>query len=83
MSDGQPHPSAFAPVINGPDYGGKWMVRDFQIQVTSSRLALTVPILVEYDSPGFPHLIVWDWKTGVRYVVSSNHVHWYCDMINN
>ena len=73
MSDGQPHPSASAPSINGPryKYGREWVVDEIQVQLTCSRLAVTVQI---FAKPRVPHFIVWDWKTGVKYVVSSDQV---------
>lgn len=74
MSDGQPHPSASAPVINGPDYGKEWVAGEMQVQLTRSRLAVTVMTLIDLP-PRVPRLIVWDWKTGVKYVVSGNRVH--------
>ena len=74
MSDGQPHPSAFAPIINGPDYGRGWAADGIQVQLTRSRIAVTVLVSLD-DPPRVPHLLIWDWKTGTKYVVSSTRVH--------
>jgi len=76
MSDGQPHPSVSGPLVDMPYYERDWTWRanDIKIQATCSRLALTVPIFVRSGAPRAPHFIVWDWKTGVKYVVSSDQV---------
>lgn len=82
MSDGQPHPSASVPIITGPDYGRGWSIgQTVDIEATSSRLAVVVPttMLTTTDfgtSIGhIPHLFVWDWKTGTKYVVSGFELH--------
>ena len=72
MSDGQPHPSAFSPTIEPPDSWKTWTKRVAQVQLTSSRLAVT--FLTSSDVPRF---VVWDWKTGVKHVVSSDQLHCY------
>ena len=74
MSDGQPHPNASVPVIDGPDYGHEgWFNHISDVKVTSSRLAMTAQILPEIFNYNqlTPHFLVWDWKTGVKCVVSG------------
>ena len=71
MSDGQPHPSASSSILNGRDYGRDWMADVVQVQLTRSRLAVTVLTFVD-EPPRVSHFIVWDWKTGVKYAVSSS-----------
>ena len=46
------------------------------IKVTSSRLAMTVWLTAGLCFPAKPihHFLVWDWKTGVKYVVSSTEI---------
>ena len=79
MSDGQPHPSASVPVINGPDYGRGFSVTEIGAQLTRSRLAVVVQIRPGYWPPRVLHFVVWDWKTGVKYVVSRNQIRRYLD----
>lgn len=79
MSDEQPHPSVSAPMSDIPYYERERTVRDMRIQVTCSRLALTVLIFGGSDGPFGPRFVVWDWKTGVKYVVGNNKIHWYWD----
>jgi len=43
MSDGRPHPSASAPMINGIGRGRAWRVDDSHVRVTCSRFTLIVP----------------------------------------
>lgn len=79
MSDGQPHPSASVPIINGPDCLCEWPFnRTADIKVTSSRLAIVVLMKItrENAGPDTPighvfRLFVWDWKTGIKYLVSG------------
>ena len=82
MSDGKPHPDASVPTINGPgyQYEQEWSVYQIgQAKVTSSRVAITVSI--KSGTPSLhelpPHFLVWDWKTGVKYVVSGTEICWH------
>ena len=82
MSDGKPHPDASVPTINGPgyQYEQEWSVYQIgQAKVTSSRVAITVSI--KSGAPSLhelpPHFLVWDWKTGVKYVVSGTGICWH------
>lgn len=76
MSDGQPHPNASA--ISIPNCGREgWVGGVTSVNVTSSRLAITIQTtdgLHDFADPAFHHL-VWDWKTGVKYAVSSFKAH--------
>ena len=42
MSDGQPHPSAFVPTIGLPGHWQAWTDVVIEVQLTSSRLAITI-----------------------------------------
>ena len=78
MSDGQPHPSAFVPTIGPPDHWQAWTNVVIEVQLTSSRLAVTILTFIS-NPPRISRFVVWDWKTGIKFVVSSSRVHWYQD----
>ena len=74
MSDGQPHPDASIPIINGPGYQyeqARSVRRIVEVKVTASRLVTMVSI----EPLSAAHFLVWDWKTGVKYVVSGTKIH--------
>jgi hypothetical protein len=62
MEDGEPHPSAQTPVLSYTfaEFGS--FFNEWQMSITSSRLALLCVCLDSYFIPA--QLIVWDWITG-------------------
>jgi len=64
-------------MVFGPEYGQEWSVGNIQVQVTCSRLALMIPMIAGHNALRSPAFIVWDWKTGVKYVVSNRQAYWY------
>jgi hypothetical protein len=77
MSDGQPHPNASIPILNGPKFWLQSAFSHMRVRLTCSRIAVTAPMLTVPcpSSDRVPRLIVWDWKTGVMHVVSTQ-VNW-------
>lgn len=67
MSDGTPHPEATCPIIPGPVFPPDTHTVEGELQVTGFRLAVRV-LLLEPPAKS-ERLIVWDWRTGEKYMV--------------
>lgn len=69
MSNGRPHPEAANSIITGPAFSPGAHTVGGEVQLTGCRIAARVIV-----PHGLEHLIVWDWKTGEKYMVCPSQL---------